>query len=258
MTKRQKPGSKELAVAEGEPDQELSREGSGAAQAVGAVPMEFLYRDRPVRTVQRAEETWFVASDVCDVLEVVNMTNAVRRLHQDDKGVHTVKTLGGDQQFVVVNESGLWDLTFTSRKPQARELCRWVTGTVLPSIRRTGRYDGGASAEAAGVHASLSGRFGPDRTAQVRLPGPGRYVATVLPDGRYHVHARPYEDGIADADRVAVRVLSHVLKLIEGLFDQEQLLRSTGSAGLPSPRFEMMVREGGRLADGHLPVPDPG
>ena len=40
----------------------------------------------------------------------------------------------------VVSESGLYHLTFTSRKPQAKAFRRWVTGTVLPSIRKTGGY----------------------------------------------------------------------------------------------------------------------
>ena len=50
-------------------------------------------------------------------------------------------TLGGKQSMTAVNESGLYDLIFQSRKPEAKVFRKWVNGEVLPSIRKTGRYE---------------------------------------------------------------------------------------------------------------------
>lgn len=93
-----------------------------------------------VRVVARDGSPWFVLADVCRVLEITNTGNAAARLDEDEKGIHTMDTPSGAQQMVVINESGLWSLVLTSRKPAAKRFKKWVTAEVLPSIRRTGGY----------------------------------------------------------------------------------------------------------------------
>ena len=83
-------------------------------------------------------EPWFVAADVCRILEIDK--TQTRRLDDDEKGLYSIQTLGGEQDTVVVNEPGLYRLVFASRKPEAREFQRWVYHEVLPSIRKTGGY----------------------------------------------------------------------------------------------------------------------
>jgi prophage antirepressor-like protein len=102
----------------------------------------FNYGEKQVRTVVKDNEPWFVAKDVCEILEIDS--TQTRRLDDDEKGAHTVSTLGGDQTLSTINESGLYALIFRSRKPQARLFRRWVTGTVLPAIRHTGTFAGAA------------------------------------------------------------------------------------------------------------------
>ena len=104
-------------------------------------PQAFEFGSRPVRTVMRDGEPWFVAADVCAVLEHSNSRKAVGALDDDEKGVTIGYTRGGVQQMTIVNESGLYSLVFASRKPQAKAFRRWVTADVLPAIRRTGRYE---------------------------------------------------------------------------------------------------------------------
>lgn len=55
-------------------------------------------------------------------------------------GVTISNAVGNNQEVRAINESGLYHLIFISRKPEAKSIRRWVTGTVLPSIRRTGSY----------------------------------------------------------------------------------------------------------------------
>ncbi|MGE7869542.1 phage antirepressor [Bacillus paramycoides] len=94
-----------------------------------------------VRTVVQGEDVWFVAKDVCDVLEIVNATRSLSRLDEDE--LHSMKvtdSLGRQQETNIINESGLYSLIMTSRKPQAKAFKRWVTIEVLPSIRKHGAY----------------------------------------------------------------------------------------------------------------------
>lgn len=85
-------------------------------------------------------DPWFVAADVAKILDLGNPRSSLALLDDDEKGVHTMDTLGGRQQVTTITESGLYSLVLRSRRPEAREFKRWVTHEVLPSIRRTGSY----------------------------------------------------------------------------------------------------------------------
>lgn len=85
-------------------------------------------------------EPWFVAVDVCSALEIENTARALSRLDDDEKGVHSMNTLGGKQKVAIVNEPGLYSLVLGSRKPEAKAFKRWITHEVIPSIRKHGAY----------------------------------------------------------------------------------------------------------------------
>lgn len=100
----------------------------------------FRYEDKPVRTVVVNGEPWFVAKDVCDILELGDVSKAVSRLDEDEKGTNSIPTPGGNQEMLVINEPGLYSLILGSRKPEAKLFKRWVVHEVLPAIRQTGMY----------------------------------------------------------------------------------------------------------------------
>jgi prophage antirepressor-like protein len=93
-----------------------------------------------VRVVERNGEPWFVAKDVCDILEIGNPTMALQRLNNSMKGVSSIETLGGTQVLNVISEAGVYKLVFTSRKPEAERFTDWVASEVIPSIRKHGAY----------------------------------------------------------------------------------------------------------------------
>ena len=93
-----------------------------------------------VRTVIIDNEPWFVAVDVCNILDIKNNRDALSRLDEDEKDVVLTDTLGGRQQTSIINEYGLYSLTISSRKPEAKKFKRWITHEVIPSIRKTGYY----------------------------------------------------------------------------------------------------------------------
>ena len=86
------------------------------------------------------DEPWFVAKDVCAALGLGNSRQALARLDDDEKGVISADTPGGEQQVQAVNEAGLYSVILGSRKPEARAFKRWVTHEVLPALRRDGGY----------------------------------------------------------------------------------------------------------------------
>lgn len=101
----------------------------------------FEFEAQTVRTQTANGETWFC---LCDVAKVLGMEE---NRHLKDtlsvKGVNTIHTptKGGLQAILYVNESNLYKVIFQSRKPEAEKFTEWVTGTVLPSIRKTGKYN---------------------------------------------------------------------------------------------------------------------
>ena len=86
-------------------------------------------------------EPWFVAKDVCDVLDHSNHKMAIKALDEDEvSSVYLTDALGRKQDTKVVNESGLYSLIFQPRKPEAKSFRKWVTSEVLPAIRKNGYY----------------------------------------------------------------------------------------------------------------------
>lgn len=107
----------------------------------------FNFESNVVRTLTINEEPWFIAKDICDVLEVGNPSQALSRLDDDEKNTIILNEGIGNPQKSIVNEFGLYTLIFSSRKPEAKEFKRWVTHEVLPSIRKTGSYQAPMSQE---------------------------------------------------------------------------------------------------------------
>lgn len=97
-----------------------------------------------LRIVEMNGEPWMVGRDVAQALgygEGKSLANAVaNHVDPEDKGVTELMTPGGKQKMVVINESGLYSLVLSSKLPGAKRFRRWVTGEVLPSIRKHGAY----------------------------------------------------------------------------------------------------------------------
>ena len=106
----------------------------------------FNYESNKVRIVNGENgEPWFVAKDVCDILELTNPTEALKALDDDEKMTLRISEghsgqRGGAQSLNAINESGLYTLIMRSNKPEAKKFRKWVTSEVLPSIRKTGGY----------------------------------------------------------------------------------------------------------------------
>ena len=95
-----------------------------------------------IRTCMVGNEVFFVGKDVASALGYKNVSKAIAdHVDEEDKGVTKRYTLGGNQEMTVINESGLYSLILSSKLGSARRFKRWVTGEVLPTIRKNGRYE---------------------------------------------------------------------------------------------------------------------
>lgn len=100
----------------------------------------FVYNSSQVRTIIVDDEVWFVAKDVCDVLELTDVNKSTQHLDDDEKLVRKLFVSGQHRDVITINELGLYALVLRSNKPEAKAFSRWVRHEVLPSIRSTGSY----------------------------------------------------------------------------------------------------------------------
>ena len=101
----------------------------------------FDYKGKQVRTIQKDGETWWVLKDVCAVLGISVVRRVAERLDVDEWSQTPVSDrLGRSQDTYIINESGLYNVILRSDKAEAKPFRKWVTGEVLPSIRKTGGY----------------------------------------------------------------------------------------------------------------------
>ena len=101
---------------------------------------KFNNQAKEVRTVIKNGEPWFVAKDVCEVLELGNPSQALTRLDEDERNTIILNEGIGNPEKSIVSESGLYSLILGSRKPEAKQFKRWITHEVIPSIRKHGTY----------------------------------------------------------------------------------------------------------------------
>jgi prophage antirepressor-like protein len=105
------------------------------------LPQVFNYKNHQVRTFLIDGEPWWVAKDVCDILELGDTHKVMERLDEDERNtIPVTDSLGRLQETYIVNEAGLYNLILGSRKQEAKDFKRWITHEVIPQIRKTGAY----------------------------------------------------------------------------------------------------------------------
>lgn len=108
--------------------------------------LNFIHKDfGDVRAIVLDNMPWFIANDICKILELTNSRKAISKLDEDEKADVTISYVSSNgiaqrRKVNAINESGLYHLIFISRKPIAKKFRKWVTDDVLPSIRKFGAY----------------------------------------------------------------------------------------------------------------------
>ncbi|HFJ8403451.1 TPA: BRO family protein [Staphylococcus aureus] len=103
----------------------------------------FNFEELPVRTLEIDGEPYFVGSDIAKILGYQKPQNAIAtHVDLEDKTTTLIQGTGSNYKSnaVIINESGLYSLIFSSKLENAKRFKRWVTSEVLPTLRRTGTY----------------------------------------------------------------------------------------------------------------------
>ena len=119
---------------------------------MSANPLIFDFSHHSIRVVMLDNIPWFVAVDVCAILALANPSQAISKLDDDECQLvdfSTLTTVEGvinqrlnrGQKINIINESGLYSLILTTRKPEAKNFKKWITAEVLPALRRHGKYE---------------------------------------------------------------------------------------------------------------------
>lgn len=108
------------------------------------MPVQFQHEEfGNIRVIEIDGEPWFVGKDMADALGYKNSRKALND-HVDGDDVTNrypiPDALGRTQHTTIINESGMYSLILSSKLPSAKEFKRWVTSSVLPSIRKRGAY----------------------------------------------------------------------------------------------------------------------
>jgi hypothetical protein len=91
-------------------------------------------------TIEIDGEPWFIAADVCALLDIKNVSDAISSLDDDEKTTSVIPRGSRIVRANLINESGLYNLIFRSKKPSAKSFRKWVTKEVIPAIRKTGSF----------------------------------------------------------------------------------------------------------------------
>lgn len=102
----------------------------------------FDFGEKPIRTVKKDGEVWFVAKDIANALDYVwkGVKGTIAHIPEEWRGVCSVQTPSGEQEMAIVSEQGLYFFLGRSDKPKALPFQKWLAGEVLPQLRRTGAY----------------------------------------------------------------------------------------------------------------------
>lgn len=178
----------------------------------------FQFQNHPIRTQLEGDTLWFAARDVCEALTIKWNGRALSSIPSDWQGLRNFLTPSGNQQLKVILEPAVYKLAFRSNKPEADAFTNWIASEVVPSIRKTGRYEVTAERSASTSGPSpLSRRTDPERkqlTAIINTwvgMAPIHYAAA-----RAQVNAH---FGVTGVDKLTVAQVKEAIQYVQGKID---------------------------------------
>jgi anti-repressor protein len=160
-----------------------------------------------IRVVARDNEPWLCLRDICNSLDIKNVSDCKSRLNP--KGVVTTDTLtnGGYQKLTYIDESNFYKVIFQSRKVEAEKFTEWVTSEVLPSIRKHGMYAKDELLDNPDLLIAAATKLKEERAARIEAE---KKVAILKPKAEF------YDDVAGSKDAIEMSDVAKVLA-IKGL-----------------------------------------
>ena len=109
-------------------------------ELVNQIDETISFNNNNIRIIGSSNEPWFVAKDICNILDLKDVSNALLNISEKWKGTKVISTLGGEQNMRIINEAGLYKLIMRSNKPIAQKFQEVVCEEILPSLRKKGEY----------------------------------------------------------------------------------------------------------------------
>ena len=178
----------------------------------------FQFQNHPIRTQLEDEILWFVAKDVCDALGIVwksgkgaGNSGSLASIPAEWQGMRKFLTPSGRQHLKVILEPAVYKLAFRSNKPEADAFTNWIASEVVPSIRKTGRY------EATPAPSPISKRSDPERKALTAIINTWVGMAPIhYASARAQVNAH---FGVASVDALTVAQVKEAIQYVQGKID---------------------------------------
>jgi len=109
-------------------------------ELINSIDETFKFEDKEVRIIGTYNEPWFVAKDICDILELSNTTNALRNIPEKWMTLQNVKSSYNSQNMIILKEPAVYQLVMRSTKPIAKKFQEVVCEDILPTLRKKGEY----------------------------------------------------------------------------------------------------------------------
>ena len=109
-------------------------------ELIKAIDETITFNEKNIRIIGTYDDPWFVAKDICQILDIKDVSMALTKLSDSWKGTKVIGTLGGNQDMRIINEAGLYKLIMRSNKPIAEKFQEVVCEEILPSIRKKGEF----------------------------------------------------------------------------------------------------------------------
>lgn len=101
----------------------------------------FTFEGHNLQVIIHNDKPAIISNELCAALGYKNPRRALSKIPDHQRGVTIRDTLGGPQETNIVYEGGWYRLAFGSHLPNAEAFTDLVTDVILPSIRKTGKYE---------------------------------------------------------------------------------------------------------------------
>lgn len=223
----------------------------------------FNENNQTIRVDAEGDNLWFVAKDVCQALGIGWRGDTLAYIPEDWKGLRKFRTPGGEQQLTVISEAGMYKLAFRCQSSErADKFTNWVAGEVLPSIRKTGRYELGQPAHKRVVRRTRGEGVNVELTNLLWLIGEslmqGDQAAVALELGVSRVSVSRVLNGLNRSSRILMALYQKARQNREGNLlyyapgvMAERLLGHEAALplGNPLPTVQVVGKKGGKIGN---------
>lgn len=223
----------------------------------------FNENNQTIRVDAEGDNLWFVAKDVCQALGIGWRGDTLAYIPEDWKGVRKFRTPGGEQQLTVISEAGMYKLAFRCQSSErADKFTNWVAGEVLPSIRKTGRYELGQPSQKRVVRRTRGEGVNVELTNLLWLIGEslmqGDQAAVALELGVSRVSVSRVLNGLNRSSRILMALYQKARQNREGNLlyyapgvMAERLLGHEAALplGNPLPTVQIVGKKGGKIGN---------